>query len=135
FVRGVAGEQYAVPEAVELLRNLRDEPADSNTLVLSAADPANLCGIITSEPRIPAIHTNTVALRNGQMIAACQAREIQWFAEVRPESIEELSRKLRLQHHEADARSDDVRPILTHGFGGAGSDAGGFAAAPERWSW
>ena len=53
FVRGVAGEQYAMPEAVELLRSVRDEKPDDKTIVLAAADPVNLCGLITDEPRIP----------------------------------------------------------------------------------
>ncbi len=101
FVRGVAGEQYALPEAVELLRSLRDEPPDDAILVLAAADPVNLCGIITAEPRIPAVHTNTVALRNGRLVAACQAGDIQWFAQMTPEAIVDLSRRLRLQLHVA----------------------------------
>ena len=72
--------------------------------MLAAADPVNLCGIITEEPRIPAMHTNTVAIRNGRMIAACQAGEMQWFDEVSAEEIEEVSRRLRLQHHEPTDR-------------------------------
>ncbi len=102
FVRGVAGEQYALPEAVELLRGMRDESPDGTAIVLSAADPVNLCGLITDEPRIPAIHTNTVAIRNGRLIAACQAGQVQWFAEVNSETTEELARRLRLQFHVAE---------------------------------
>ncbi|MCC7386441.1 MAG: DEAD/DEAH box helicase [Deltaproteobacteria bacterium] len=50
FVSGVTGEQYALPEAVELLRQVRrDEREDQ--VVVSAADPLNLTGIITPGPR------------------------------------------------------------------------------------
>ncbi|HEY2827904.1 MAG TPA: hypothetical protein VGJ04_09915, partial [Pirellulales bacterium] len=120
FVRGVAGEQYALPEAVELLRSMRDEPSENATLVLSAADPVNLCGLITDEPRIPAVHTNTVAIRDGHLVAACQAGEIQWFENISPEAIEELVHRLRLQYHLAEAGNQT-----------AAASAHGFAALPE----
>jgi hypothetical protein len=47
FVHGVAGEQFAVPEAVESLRRVRDQKANGDWLVLSACDPVNLFGILT----------------------------------------------------------------------------------------
>ncbi|TMQ60203.1 MAG: DEAD/DEAH box helicase [Candidatus Eisenbacteria bacterium] len=54
FVQRFAGEQYALPEAVELMRRLRrtNRPAGRG-LPLSAADPLNLAGILTPETRIP----------------------------------------------------------------------------------
>ncbi|HEY2881866.1 MAG TPA: hypothetical protein VGJ15_05520, partial [Pirellulales bacterium] len=99
FVGGVAGEQYALPEAVELVRSVRDEPPEENVLVLAAADPVNLCGIITAEPRIASTHTNTVAIQNGRLIAAFQSGEVQWFADLSAAQSEDLPRRLRLQHH------------------------------------
>jgi ATP-dependent Lhr-like helicase len=51
FVAGFSGEQYALPEAVELLRKTRRRgvrpPVD-----VPAADPLNFQGILTPEPRI-----------------------------------------------------------------------------------
>jgi ATP-dependent Lhr-like helicase len=70
FVAGVGGEQYALAQAVDQLRQLRDAPPDDSWLVLSAADPLNLSGIVTDQPRVPAIHTNTVALRDGRIAAS-----------------------------------------------------------------
>ncbi len=71
FVTGVGGEQYALSEAVDRLRRLRDEHGESRTdfqsvqangqpllkqcVILSAADPLNLVGIVTPGPRIPAV--------------------------------------------------------------------------------
>jgi len=53
FVQRFAGEQYAVPEAVDLLRRLRRSESGSGAGVkISAADPLNLDGILTPEPRI-----------------------------------------------------------------------------------
>ncbi len=52
FVSGFAGEQYAMPEAVEALRaQRRREPGARQSL--SASDPLNLGGILTPEERIP----------------------------------------------------------------------------------
>ncbi len=62
FVQRFAGEQYARPEAVELLRRLRrralegaDESEAPPRLQVAASDPLNLDGILTPEPRIPAL--------------------------------------------------------------------------------
>ncbi len=102
FVRGVAGEQYAIPEAVELLRSVRDETPDDATVVVAAADPLNLCGSITEETRVPITHTNTVAIRNGRLIAACVTGEVQWFGPNSFEGSDDLARRLRLQYYVAE---------------------------------
>ena len=81
FVAGVAGEQYALAAAVERLRQIKDRPPDGKILILAAADPANLAGVITAESRVPATHTNSIALRDGRLIAACQAGETTYWAE------------------------------------------------------
>jgi len=55
FVQRFAGEQYALPEAVELMRRLRRTRRGAGAGVkLSASDPLNLEGILTPEPRVPA---------------------------------------------------------------------------------
>ncbi|HMI31553.1 MAG TPA: DEAD/DEAH box helicase [Candidatus Limnocylindrales bacterium] len=54
FVQRFAGEQYALPEAVDLARRLRRrESGAGKGQKLSAADPLNLEGILTPEARIP----------------------------------------------------------------------------------
>jgi ATP-dependent Lhr-like helicase len=54
FVSGFDGEQYALPEAVTMLRGLRrrGEPGPPATVV--AADPLNLRGILTPDERVSA---------------------------------------------------------------------------------
>ncbi len=44
FVAGFSGEQFALPDAVGLLRDARRKPNDGEFLSLSAADPLNLVG-------------------------------------------------------------------------------------------
>jgi ATP-dependent Lhr-like helicase len=52
FVSGFVGEQFARPEAVELLREIRRDRAVGEAPSVSAADPLNLAGVITPGPRI-----------------------------------------------------------------------------------
>jgi ATP-dependent Lhr-like helicase len=67
FVDGFLGEQFALPEAVESLRAQRKQPANTviERVVVAAADPLNLVGIIVPGERIPAISGRTLAFRNG----------------------------------------------------------------------
>jgi ATP-dependent Lhr-like helicase len=68
FVSGFSGEQYALPEAVDLLRAVRRREPDEGSIRLSAADPLNLAGIILTGPRIQAIPARTVVVRDGQVL-------------------------------------------------------------------
>ena len=52
FVSGFTGEQFARPEALELLRMIRRTPDDKPAVAVSAADPLNLAGIILPGPRV-----------------------------------------------------------------------------------
>jgi ATP-dependent Lhr-like helicase len=52
FVAGFDGEQYALPEAVTLLRALRKRGEAGAPASVSAADPLNFRGILTPEPRV-----------------------------------------------------------------------------------
>jgi ATP-dependent Lhr-like helicase len=63
FVAGFAGEQYALPGAVELLRRTRrDEDADRAPVMVSAADPLNLRGIVTPDERVASNARRRVAV-------------------------------------------------------------------------
>ena len=73
FVTGFAGEQYALPEAVDELRQVRRAPRTGETVHLNAADPLNLVGIILPGPRIPAVRTNTLTYRDGLPLTGNEA--------------------------------------------------------------
>ena len=47
FVAGFSGEQFALPEAVGMLREMRRQPLRTSWVSLSGADPLNLVGILT----------------------------------------------------------------------------------------
>ena len=65
FVAGFAGEQFALPNAVNALRRTRREPSAGETLRLAAVDPLNLTGVITPDARIPAQPGRSLTLVNG----------------------------------------------------------------------
>ena len=71
FVDGFLGEQFALPVAVESLRATRKLPLTGEAVVVSAADPLNLVGIIVPGERVPAISGRTVIYRDG--VAATEA--------------------------------------------------------------
>jgi ATP-dependent Lhr-like helicase len=73
FVTGFAGEQFALPEAVEQLRSVRQSPRTKQIVRLSAADPLNLIGIIVPGTRVPALRTNRIAYCDGAPIDEEQA--------------------------------------------------------------
>jgi ATP-dependent Lhr-like helicase len=76
FVGGVSGEQFALPEAIGLLRSVRKTSPKYELLALSAADPLNLQGILTPGPRIVAFTKNRLLFRAGLPIAALEAENV-----------------------------------------------------------
>ena len=102
FITGVAGEQFAAADTVRKLRQLRDDSASDktqtttphrrldgahsddvdvgqgadNVVVLSAADPLNLAGIITSDPKVPRKTSNRIAFVDGCPVAAIQSGKV-----------------------------------------------------------
>jgi ATP-dependent Lhr-like helicase len=81
FVSGFGGEQFALPEAVGRLRSVRKMEKIGETVVLSAADPLNLVGVVTPGSRVPAVHSNHVLLQDGLPIAAMEGGELRRLAE------------------------------------------------------
>ena len=78
---GVAGEQFALPEAVEQMRKHRDRPSADAWSVISAVDPLNLIGVLTRDTRVPAVRGNRIVLLNGRAIAAREAKVIRWLVD------------------------------------------------------
>jgi ATP-dependent Lhr-like helicase len=81
FVGGASGEQFALPEAIGLLRSIRKAPPKDELITLSAADPLNLQGILTPGPRIAALTANRILFRSGLPLAALEAGEIRKLSE------------------------------------------------------
>lgn len=81
FIAGVSGEQFALPEAIGLLRSIRKTAPSNELITLSAADPLNLQGILTPGARIAAFTANRVSFRAGLPLAALEGGEVRKFSD------------------------------------------------------
>jgi ATP-dependent Lhr-like helicase len=79
FVSGFSGEQFALPEAIGMLRTTRRQPTADQWVSVSGADPLNLVGILTPGPRLPALTRNRVLYRDGLPSAVLVADDIQFL--------------------------------------------------------
>jgi len=68
FVAGLAGEQYALPEAAEMLGAARRAERSSEEVVVAASDPLNLTGTVLGGRRVPAMRHRQVAYRGGVLV-------------------------------------------------------------------
>ena len=73
FVTSFVGEQFALPEAVDLLREVNRSDPTGNMVVVSACDPLNLVGILTTGDRVPAVPGNRIVFRDGVPVASLEA--------------------------------------------------------------
>ncbi|HEY5810987.1 MAG TPA: hypothetical protein VIT67_23650, partial [Povalibacter sp.] len=84
FIAGFSGEQFALPEAIGMLRDARRKPDSKEYVSLSAADPLNLIGIATPGGRLPALTGNRVLYRDGIPIALYVGGEVKFLEAVDP---------------------------------------------------
>jgi ATP-dependent Lhr-like helicase len=79
FVAGLAGAQFAVPEAVERLRAAREDP-DAPLIVMAASDPANPYRVVASPEGGPdPLHRPRgsgalLVTRHGRVVLAVEGR-------------------------------------------------------------
>jgi ATP-dependent helicase Lhr and Lhr-like helicase len=111
FVAGFSGEQYATPEAVGLLRDVRRKAPTEQYLALSGADPLNLIGILTPGSRLPSLVGNRLLYRDGLPVATYSAGEIHYLEQLPPKEQWEartalLRRQVSLAVEESGAGED-----------------------------
>jgi ATP-dependent Lhr-like helicase len=107
FVAGISGEQFALPEAVGMLRAIRRTrtgamdfglrspaqaaevtadtpggPAQESLISVSAADPLNLVGIVMPSGRVTAHTSNRILYRNGEPVAVLESGETRFLIEL-----------------------------------------------------
>lgn len=78
FVNGLAGEQFALPEAIPILREVRRHANDGAFVCVAGTDPLNLAGTLLVGERVPAVAGNRVLYRDGIVIATLVAGTF-WF--------------------------------------------------------
>ena len=82
FVAGISGEQFALPDAVGMLRAIRRQGPQESLISVSAADPLNVVGIITPGNRITAHTGNRILYQDGAPIAALESGETRFIVEL-----------------------------------------------------
>jgi ATP-dependent Lhr-like helicase len=98
FIAGFSGEQYATPEAVGLLRDVRRKPDMQQYVSLSAADPLNLIGIITPGTRLASLSGNRLLYRDGLPIATYAADEVHHLVDLPAKEHWEVQTALLRRH-------------------------------------
>jgi ATP-dependent Lhr-like helicase len=96
FVAGFSGEQFALPDAVGMLREVRRKQPTGEWVSLSGADPLNLVGILTPGPRLAALTGNRVLYRDGLPVALLAGGEVT-FLETLDASSQWQARKALLR--------------------------------------
>jgi ATP-dependent Lhr-like helicase len=97
FVSGMSGEQFALPRAVERLREVRRARPDDRLIVISTADPMNLSGIVTAGDRVRAIARNRIAYRNGVPMAVMEGNVVRACASFEADVAEQVASALSRQ--------------------------------------
>ena len=95
-MQGFSGEQFALNDAVATLsridRNVSRD--DKQIIVISAADPLNLTGLITHGERIPSSGKNRIAYLQGKPVAVTGNKGLQYLTDVDPKLAWEIQNRL-----------------------------------------
>ncbi len=95
FVTGMSGEQFALPDAIERLREVRRSGPDRALVTISAADPLNLTGIVTPGERLRTASRNRVVYRDGVPLAVREGDFLRELAPIDASTAADVSRALR----------------------------------------
>jgi ATP-dependent helicase Lhr and Lhr-like helicase len=96
FIAGVSGEQFALPEAVARMREVRRQPPQPALVCLAAADPANLLGSLLPGPKLPRTAGSRVLYRDGVPVATLVAGEVTVLVPIQAQERVDAERTLRL---------------------------------------
>ncbi|WP_447803646.1 DEAD/DEAH box helicase [Pseudomonas serbica] len=94
FVSGLAGEQFALPEAIPLLREVRRRPHDGSLVAVCGVDPLNLAGTLLPGAKVPALASNRLVYRDGLPAAAEIAGKKHVWLELDQQAMVEVQSKL-----------------------------------------
>jgi ATP-dependent Lhr-like helicase len=94
FVDGFSGEQFALPEALGLLRqpmSLSDNPIFT---VINGCDPLNLGGIIVPGVKTPSMPGNRILLENGLPVARVLGDEFEEYPGISNQASQQARQQL-----------------------------------------
>lgn len=96
FVDGFSGEQFALPEALGLLRSSMEPIEKGKFTVISACDPLNLGGVILPGVKTPAVSGNRILLENGLPVARMLGNDLDEFKGISDQARQEARRRLQV---------------------------------------
>jgi len=99
FISGLSGEQFALPEAIGLMRQVRQRPHDDAMVCVSAVDPLNLVGTIVSGDKVPRLAGSRVLYRDGVPLGTLVSGEVNLLVEL-PHDEEAKVRRMLLREPE-----------------------------------
>ncbi|HZT77657.1 MAG TPA: DEAD/DEAH box helicase [Vicinamibacterales bacterium] len=108
FVSGLSGEQFARPDAIERLREIRRTPADGRLVTLTGVDPLNLAGLVTAGERVRAAAGTRLVYRDGVPVAALEGDYLRPLSDLVPADAARI----------ASALTGRAMPPVTSGFVG-----------------
>jgi ATP-dependent Lhr-like helicase len=94
FVNGLAGEQFALPEAIPLLREVRRHANDGAYACVAGTDPLNLVGTLLPGDKVPAVTGNRVLYRDGVAVATLVAGEFRYLLDAEGPEKEQMRMRL-----------------------------------------
>jgi ATP-dependent Lhr-like helicase len=92
------GEQYALPEAITVIRSLKREKRRGELVSVSACDPVNLVGVVTPGRRIPAIPGNRILFRDGEPVARYEGKSVHFEKKLDAEMAWAFEKSLIRKH-------------------------------------
>jgi ATP-dependent Lhr-like helicase len=81
FVAGLSGEQFALPEAVGLMRAVRRRPHDGTLVRISALDPLNLAGTLLPGAKVPRLAGARLVFEDGMPVASLVGNDVHLLQE------------------------------------------------------
>jgi len=109
FVHGMSGEQFAMPDAIQLAREVRRTPPAGALLTISGADPLNLVGIVVGDERVAATSSARIVWRDGVPLAVLEGDYVRQLHDYEPEAARAV----------AGALTGRRAPAVVSGFVGA----------------
>jgi len=96
FISGPTGEQFALAEAVDLLRKVRRTGKTGRCVVIGANDPCNLVGTLLPGKRITAVPSNRIIFRDGVCAGVQTGRQVEWLIDLTAEDSWAMRQQLAM---------------------------------------
>ena len=84
FIAGLSGEQFALPEAIATLRQIRRRAATGQWTCVAATDPCNLLGSLLPGTKVPRVTGSRVLYLDGVPVGTLVAGRVDWLQELNP---------------------------------------------------